>query len=290
MKEQKEVLEAALKADRVTPELEALFRPMPAFDDDFDDEVDILQMMLETVGMEMEEKSRRFAEGDLVQFQPRKKGLYSVAPPKGAIASVEATWYDEEKDEHFYALQFSAEVLSAIKWVPDFWLGKYMEHAFIDVAESDLKPVRRRQAKNFDREAALAKGRELTYGYMFDKLKLPQSQQARLREMLFTEPAAPDYINLDHWYRESELTKDLHDLPVRLRANPFMRKGRKAIITHILGIDEDVGFIAKIKIKELETEIPLHYLSYDGKNRAIGQFFEDYALWAEHRVSEQDIW
>jgi hypothetical protein len=290
MEKQKEVLEAALKADRVTPELEALFQPL---DDDMD-EMELLQMMGELVGMGLDdededEEEPRFEEGDLVEFRPKRGKQYYLAPPKGAVAFITEVDFDDWKGEFSYGLLFSPETLSALKRGPEFWLEEYYDHALVYVFESDLKPVSGRKAPGFDEEAALAHGRELIYDYLFNqKLKLPKSQQLRLRDFLFRNPAAPDYLNLHKWFEASKLAPKLRNLPIRLKANPFFKAGQKGKLVRSLGINKEVGFIVEIRVKQYTNEIPLFFLAYEGKNPAIQEFFEDYALWAKHRVPQGD--
>ncbi|MEM7658738.1 MAG: hypothetical protein AAF399_21620 [Bacteroidota bacterium] len=280
-----ETVADALKAGKMTSDLEEMLRPI--------DEEDLLEEMMGLfMGGLMEEEEEedwsaaKFEEGMMVQIA-KDKHTRNSGIRKGHIGIVQDV-YILENDEFAYELLLEAKALTQVPpHVVEQWVELQAEFGLVLIPESDLKRVPKR--KRFDLAAAKAASRTLIIKEFVAQAPFTQAEKQQLQDILLAHPAESDAVNwaqilIPKYIRPNQKAK------VKKNPHPHLKASKKAVA--FLGINEfdpHDGFIAILKNAKKEFLAPLRYVSFTRPTPEEDQLLKLYRYWADNRLEDHPL-
>lgn len=292
MEHMRDVIQAALKAGKMTPELKDLLEPQEPDMDELMEMVfgsggppEELSGLAKNILFEQEPMPQtEFEVGQVVGFQGLERQMF---PPNARGLIMELDF-----EPFFGGLQIGvlleAWVMERLSdEVAEDWIGMVSQLPLIYLEdEADLVKLSKRKQQGFDQDAAMAMGRRRLYEKLFGDRRYGFSpdRAARLSTIMLDQPELTDEECWLTYFQRHPWPKGLRG---KVLANPFYAAPRKQV--DILGVDqydERDGLIMAFRMGKETGMIPLHYLQVRSAPPALATVLDDYKLWASWRLEE----
>lgn len=292
MEQVRDILQVALKAGKMTPELKDLLEPQEPDIDELMEMVfgpggppEELSGLAKNILFEQEPMPQtKFEVGQVVGFQGLERQVF---PPdaRGLIMELDFAPF-------FGGLQIGvlpeARVMERLRdEVVGDWIDTASQLPLIYLEdEADLVKLSKRKQQDFNQDAAMAIGRRRLYEMLFGdrRYSFPPDRAARLSKIMLARPELTDEVCWLTYFQQHPWPKGLRG---QVLANPFSVAPRKQV--DILGIeqyDEQDGLIMAFRMGRQTGMIPLHYLKVRSAPPALATVLDDYKLWANWRLVE----